>query len=128
MLDDQLRLDRTPIEAAGEVRWKTERERDSGLYSAETSGEIIGVVNDWLAEKSGDAAARPWWPSSTRGSLRRASSSKDSKTLARRSTTPYGNGGDARRRSQGAATSIAAKIGTPKRSPAISEAKALAEK
>ncbi len=51
-LEEQVRKGRTPVEAAGEVRWLAEAQRGQ-LHSDQTHQDIIQVIDEWLADKMG---------------------------------------------------------------------------
>jgi hypothetical protein len=50
-LEERLRMGRTAVEAAGEVRWITDAQQREGLLSKGTHDEVIGIIDDWLACK-----------------------------------------------------------------------------
>jgi hypothetical protein len=52
-LEEQVRKGRTPVEAAGEVRWLAEGQRRSELHFDQTHQDMIQVIDEWLADKMG---------------------------------------------------------------------------
>ncbi len=50
-LDERVRLGRTRVEAAGEVRWLVELEQRMGILSEARSADAMQVIEDWLAKE-----------------------------------------------------------------------------
>jgi hypothetical protein len=52
-LEDQVRKGRSAVEAAGESRWMADVELKNQLHAPSTHAELVGVIDEWLAEKVG---------------------------------------------------------------------------